>query len=1556
MNNSFTKAERDVLYKWLKDSTESKATFPMSIEDLIQFFKEKMTDDEESKRMTSEGFKCFRNIFLLINEKLGKLVKGATSSTSDEKASYSTTYTDVNGTIYASYSYNYEDRKKNAEGDFEFKTLVFPSQLEGINSIWEVILQTDNEEVIEKALEFLNKLYTSVGEELESKNVELNHEFLNNCIKKLNHILAHRDSYSEQALTKSILRCLLLIKSLMDESEKKGVGNLKSHSSLVKGELLSFSVTNDITSGSTVPKKVELRVYSNITVYELRVEIAKQIQASWDQVKLLRYQTKEIKDNENGKTLGDIRIRNGETLTAAKRPTPPIPQANLLMPDGSMNPAAKKIFIDWFEMFSENGKMSPDGCAAFIHSCTNDNCQGDDRRVKEVFAQYDSDRDGFLTQDNFLEFYYSACKQRSHVVWNNLASHHYRNDLKKPSEIEEEKVDVKNLPRYFISTSEEYFKMIFSLLDYGGKIAIEAWNLLNRLPTSPEIFKVIIQLEGVRGQQKKNWDLILDSNSIYKLLYTLHVIEFLMEDENEKDAGEESVLDFFGKDDPKFQEYKKQWRSDFIENGGFEHLFQIFNQTTKKGTSSLSIFDKNVLSFILKILKNYLTATFAKKVPGLYRNLSFIRLFHLSLDFIHDYIKTEGKSNELVSEDPNLEKKGSTADDATAQLPENKRKQSKDDTKKKEAEERKKEKLKIEETPDFLVLVEKLSGDLGHHILSTINFKDMVKLCVTQGLELLNKPTDLESEDRLILEYSISILAAILLYDNSLIDYLFNIDNSPEKLSNGKEYLLEGIFCSKSLNIRKYFSHAFYIVSKETLHYKNGFLSKYIIKLCLENLPDTKSDKRADCNQYFELLCKLIEETYQSKGDKEEEDDKSLNFDFLLESTVTQLKAHNSTEKRSGTTVNDKILIGFLNLCQKILQVKPHLRDLVGDPEKHNLVHEIFASCLFDIADRDTNFPHYSEGVDATNFSRDYVKCKGRDSRVIAYKLLGTLCRGHERNLNVLLNDLLALVGKIPVANSWNYHPSGDAKSLWGYVGLKNLGCICYMNSMLQQFYMTPTFRYAVMMADDKKEPNLVNKDNKYMIDDNVLHQLQKMFGFLELSDRQDYNPHEFCFAFKDFQGNPVNVSIQQDAQEFLNMIFDKLETGLKNTPFRHILDSVYGGKTCQQLICAGCGHVKSREETFYNLSLEVKNMKTIHDSLEKFITGEVIDDYFCDNCKKKVSTTKRTCIAQPPNVMIVHLQRIIFDWEAMVNMKVNSRLEFPHELNIEPYTQDGLEWREKQKAREKKAKGGAAEEKADEQPKKEQEDGDQKEKEAEIQSSEKDGKEQTAEDEEPLGPYMKHPKEYYEYRLAGIVVHIGTADFGHYYSYINTNRGDPRKQGANTKNKWLEFNDSTIRDFDVKNIESECFGGASSDSGDDSWGWGKAGRDNSKNAYILVYERVVKDSVKMIVHEETESKFLDTYLGLKNPENSANHKIYDVVPQPDEKDAKEHKVYEVDYYAVKKFVPSAAYKVTNIIYGIQRGIILHNSLFYRKSGRIITSSCSSATSITKISSNSSER
>jgi hypothetical protein len=116
------------------------------------------------------------------------------------------------------------------------------------------------------------------------------------------------------------------------------------------------------------------------------------------------------------------------------------------------------------------------------------------------------------------------------------------------------------------------------------------------------------------------------------------------------------------------------------------------------------------------------------------------------------------------------------------------------------------------------------------------------------------------------------------------------------------------------------------------------------------------------------------------------------------------------------------------------------------------------------------------------------------------------------------------------------------------------------------------------------------------------------------------------------------------------------------------------------------------------------------------------------------------------------------------------------------------------------------------------------------------------------------HPKEYYEYKLRGIVLHSGTAYNGHYYSFINTN-GE----------KWLEFNDSNIKDFDPAQIESECFGGSSGVNNNNSAA-GPMNNNNTmneeffskdseygKNAYILVYERNTKDPLQIVFDGEKE-------------------------------------------------------------------------------------------------------
>lgn len=57
--------------------------------------------------------------------------------------------------------------------------------------------------------------------------------------------------------------------------------------------------------------------------------------------------------------------------------------------------------------------------------------------------------------------------------------------------------------------------------------------------------------------------------------------------------------------------------------------------------------------------------------------------------------------------------------------------------------------------------------------------------------------------------------------------------------------------------------------------------------------------------------------------------------------------------------------------------------------------------------------------------------------------------------------------------DDWTISLMDKMKSSTGYVGLKNLGCICYMNSFMQQIFMIPRFR---SMLTSCRENNFISE------------------------------------------------------------------------------------------------------------------------------------------------------------------------------------------------------------------------------------------------------------------------------------------------------------------------------------------------------------------------------------------------------------------------------------------------------------------------------------------------
>jgi ubiquitin carboxyl-terminal hydrolase 34 len=101
--------------------------------------------------------------------------------------------------------------------------------------------------------------------------------------------------------------------------------------------------------------------------------------------------------------------------------------------------------------------------------------------------------------------------------------------------------------------------------------------------------------------------------------------------------------------------------------------------------------------------------------------------------------------------------------------------------------------------------------------------------------------------------------------------------------------------------------------------------------------------------------------------------------------------------------------------------------------------------------------------------------------------------------------------------------------------------------------------------------------------------------------------------------------------------------------------------------------------------------------------------------------------------------------------------------------------------------------------------------------------------------------------------MHAGAASSGHYWSYINTQRGEDEPDTSDPSweksedNSWLEFNDKWVSEFNPLKIGEECFGGDGKKANnaldaDSAYG---------KSAYMLFYEKREKNPIKVICPAE---------------------------------------------------------------------------------------------------------
>ena len=79
--------------------------------------------------------------------------------------------------------------------------------------------------------------------------------------------------------------------------------------------------------------------------------------------------------------------------------------------------------------------------------------------------------------------------------------------------------------------------------------------------------------------------------------------------------------------------------------------------------------------------------------------------------------------------------------------------------------------------------------------------------------------------------------------------------------------------------------------------------------------------------------------------------------------------------------------------------------------------------------------------------------------------------------------------------------------------------------------------------------------------------------------------------------------------------------------------------------------------------------MNNLEESFNVYTDIEIISDFKWDNWNQKVDITKRYSFVDMPNILMVHLQKIVFNFVILMNEKIVDIFEFATYINMENYT-----------------------------------------------------------------------------------------------------------------------------------------------------------------------------------------------------------------------------------------------------------------------------------------------
>lgn len=251
-------------------------------------------------------------------------------------------------------------------------------------------------------------------------------------------------------------------------------------------------------------------------------------------------------------------------------------------------------------------------------------------------------------------------------------------------------------------------------------------------------------------------------------------------------------------------------------------------------------------------------------------------------------------------------------------------------------------------------------------------------------------------------------------------------------------------------------------------------------------------------------------------------------------------------------------------------------------------------------------------------------------------------------DIGIYIEDKDSYVIRADVSVKSGYY---NSRKETGYVGLRNLGATCYVNSLMQSLFSIAKFRNDVFSLEPSGRVLL----------------LHKLF--------REMQAEEHPVDTTDFVVNNIwmdDVHVHQDIHEFSKVFFDSLEKDSKRKDF--IEDLIQGELVTY--IDGKCGCVRKIREKFQDIQVEIRDFfnnklsSNLSESLKRYVEAEVLDGNNRYNCSEHglVDAKKGVMFGCLPPVMFVLLKRFNVDFETGNGYKINDYFEFPPSIDMTPF------------------------------------------------------------------------------------------------------------------------------------------------------------------------------------------------------------------------------------------------------------------------------------------------